>query len=68
MGDHHCSNGAGIDVLDLEETFHYVDIFRLYVLQTVAKVYLFTLVSMFMSSYFLSTVRYILYTLHCNNI
>lgn len=26
VGHHHCADGAGIDVLDLEEAFDYVDV------------------------------------------
>lgn len=33
VGHHDCANGAGIDVLDLEEALDHVDIFRLDILE-----------------------------------
>lgn len=33
VGHHHRANGAGVDVLDLEEALDYVDVFRLDILE-----------------------------------
>lgn len=32
VGHHHCADGAGINVLDLEEAFDYIDILRFNIL------------------------------------
>lgn len=32
VGHHHCADGAGVDVLDLEEALDHVDVFRLDIL------------------------------------